>query len=87
MAVLFKLCRINLQMLLTPLDEPIEAPVEVKGETQSKTPSQRLRAVLFAQFAYEKESGKIPKDELFENFYAKKVEKVIEWVKSKLPEQ
>jgi hypothetical protein len=85
--VLIKLCRIELVALLTPKGVPLEAPIEVKSEAQSKTPSQRLRAVVFALFAFEKEQGKIAKDELFEFYYAKKMEKVIEWVKSKLPEQ
>lgn len=85
--VLFRLRGIALDCTLTPLNEELDAPQEVKSAIETKSPSQRLRAVLVAVFAHEKESGKLSKDELFEVFYAKRVEKIIEWLKTKLPEQ
>lgn len=85
--VLMKLTKINLDMTLEPLGQANETPIEVKGEIDAKTPSQRLRGVLYALFSYEKETGKTPKDELFTVFYERKIEKVIAWIKTKLPEQ
>ena len=86
MAVLFKLCRINLQMLLTPLNEAVEAPLEVKSDIHSKTPAQRIRACLFVLFKYEIETGKLAKDASFEMFYQQRCEKIIDWIKTKLPD-
>jgi hypothetical protein len=87
MLVFLRLRGINLDMTLEPMEQGAEVPLEVKAEIDAKTPSQRLRAVLYALFAHEKETGKTPKDELFEVFYARKVERIIEWLKTKLPEQ
>lgn len=85
--VLIMLCRINLTMLLTPLAEELEAPQEVKAEMESKSPSQRLRNVLFAVFAHEKQIGKVGKDDIYDVWYPKQMEKLIEFCKKRLPEQ
>ena len=85
--VVLRLRGLNLDCTLTPLATELDTPAEVKGEIDSKSPSQRLRGVLFVLFSHEKETGKIANDELFEVFYARRVEKIIEWLKTKLPEQ
>src|ERR1017187_10016063 len=71
--VLLKLCRINLDCTLTPLNQELDAPLEVKAEVETKTPSQRLRAVLFVLYKTEN------KAEPFEVFYANRIEKIIDW--------
>lgn len=85
MLVMLRLRGINLDCQFSPLENELEAPVEVSAAIETKTPSQRIRAVLFALFSHEKETGKIPKDTLFEIFYAQKCERIIEWLKTKLP--
>lgn len=84
--ILLKLCRINLDCTLTPLQQELEAPIEVKAEMEGKTPSQRIRGVIYALFRHEIETGKIAKDTLYEIYYAQRMEKIIEWLKGKLPE-
>jgi hypothetical protein len=85
--VLFRLRGIALDCTLTPLNQELEAPEEVKSEIAIKTPSQRLRSVLFAVFAHEKELGKIGKDEIYDVWYPKQMEKLIDFCKKRLPEQ
>lgn len=85
--VLFRLRGIALDCTLTPLNEELDAPQEIKAEIDCKTPSQRLRGVLFAVFAHEKETGKLSKDEMFESWYAAQMEKLITFCKKRLPEQ
>lgn len=85
--VLIKLARLELSMLLTPKHEPLEAPVEVKSGFHTKTPAARIRAVLFVLFKYEIETNKLPKESSFEPFYQQRCEKIIDWLKTKLPEQ
>ena len=82
---LLELNRMILQMQLIPLKFE-DAPMEIGGHADVKTPSQRLRAVLFVLFSHEKKTGVISQDEVFEFFYAKKVELLIDFIKKKLPE-
>ena len=86
MLVFLRLRGINLDMTLQPLEQAKEPPIEVKAKIDNQTPSQRLRSILYVLFDHEKTTGIIPKDELFDVFYARKIEKIIEWVKTKLPE-
>jgi hypothetical protein len=84
--VLFKLCRINLKMLLTPMGEAVEAPVEVKGELSRKTHSARLRGVLFVLFKHLESQGSSG-GKTWESWYADRMEAIIEDIKTQLPEQ
>ena len=84
MLVFLKLRNVNLDMTLEILGQT-EAPLEVKSETESKTPSQRIRACLFILWKHETETGQT-KDS-FNDFYANRCEKIITWLKTKLPDQ
>jgi hypothetical protein len=75
----FELLNKNLKVLIQPVDEPVEAMVEVKGVLGFKTPSQRLRNVLFVEWKQHH------KDEiLFDEFYTRELDRIIEIRKSKL---
>ena len=78
MTAFFQVKGHNMTMLLQPLDGPDEL-VAVKGELDVKTPSQRLRSVLFIWWKQTAE----PKPS-FEEFYHKKMEAMIEHIKTKL---
>ena len=70
-----------LEALFIPIGEKDAELVEAKGEMDLKTPSQRLRNCLFVWF---KELQKTGLKDTFDVFYAKKMEAVIEFVKSKI---
>jgi hypothetical protein len=70
----------NVRCMVEPLDVPTTGLDSVDTESDLKNPSQRLRAVLFIWWKSEKP------DVTFNEFYHSKMEKVIEWVKTKLPE-
>lgn len=72
-----KACRV----IITPDSGPPEETVAVDTERDSKTPSQRLRAVLFVWWQSLGAKGN------FDQWYAEKMEKIIDGVKTKLPEQ
>lgn len=57
--------------------EPAELK-DVKGEFDTKTPSQRLRATIFVLWKQRNEPGD------FEGFYKRQMDKLIDFVKSKL---
>lgn len=69
------------ELLIIPKDEKDAELIEVKGEMDVKTPSQRLRSVLFCFF---KEQQKKGLKETFDTFYARHLEKLIEYVKTKI---
>lgn len=79
--VLMELQGLLLELLIIPKDEKDAELVEVKGEIDCKSPSQRLRAVLFVYF---KEQQKRGLKETFDTFYSRHVEKLIEYVKTKI---
>lgn len=81
--VLFKLCRINLRMQLTPIGEAVEPPIEVKTDIQTKTPSARLRGVLFVLFKQLDGRGLL-KGKSFELFYSEQMNRVIDDYKAQL---
>lgn len=78
---LMELQGLLIEALFTPKDEKEAELVEVKGEMDCKSPSQRLRAVLFVYF---KEHQRRGLKETFDTFYARHVEKLIEYVKTKI---
>ncbi len=75
---LFDLQNVLVELLIYPKDEKDAEVLEVRGDVDSKTPCQRLRGVLFVWWKQEGQK------EIFELFYAAKMEKMIEWVKAKL---
>lgn len=83
--VMLRLRGINLNCVLTPLNVALEPEVSVKSEIDTKTPSQRLRNTFYAVFMYYKETGQVLKEELFEPFYNRRMELIIEKVKEELP--
>lgn len=68
----------NCRMMIQPLDMEADALVEVKSETEAKTQSQRIRACIFVMW---KQGGK---KGTFEEFYQRKTEKIIDWLKTQL---
>ncbi len=58
--------------------EDMDVPEYVKEFKQDKTPSQRMRSVLYLLWQKEGESG------VFDDFYKRKMEEVIEYFKKKL---
>lgn len=81
-----KVAMMSLQGVLTetliyPKEERNVDVVEVTTGLEHKTPSQRMRAVLFLLWKEAKT------DEPFETFYGKRMESLIEWLKSKLPDE
>lgn len=77
--VLFmELQNVECETTFTPLEIQDEAPEIIKTSLDNKSPSQRLRDVLFVWY---KQEGT---NELFDNWYAQKMEKIIDWVKTKL---
>lgn len=78
---LMELQGLLVEALFIPKDEKDAELIEVKGEMDVKTPSQRLRSVLFCFF---KEQQKKGLKEAFDTFYARHLEKLIEYVKTKI---
>lgn len=65
-------------MMIQPLEQEADAFIEVKSETEAKTQSQRIRACIFVMW---KQTGK---KGTFEEFYQRKTEKIIDWLKTQL---
>lgn len=80
-----QLNRMVLDMILRPLKSE-ETPFEIKGSDEHLSHSQRIRNALYCLFKFEQEKKTIPADELFEIYYAKKCERILDWIKRKLPE-
>lgn len=77
-AAFFDLQGQQLKMLLQPESlEPAELK-DVKGEFDGKTPGQRLRATIFVLWKQRGEIGE------YDDFYKKQMEKLIDFIKSKL---
>ena len=76
----FELLNQNLTMLLQPSANGAESTEthEVKSEFDRKTPGQRLRAVIFVAWKQGEEQGK------FEDYYLKRMERIIDAVKNEL---
>jgi hypothetical protein len=81
---LMDLQNILVDFLVIPKDENDPELVIVEKEMDLKTPSQRLRAVLFLLFKAEQQKGK---KDTFDGFYNRHMEKLIEFVKSKIDEK
>lgn len=68
----------NVRMMIQPLEIEADALVEVKTELEAKTQAQRIRACIFVAW---KQGGKKGS---FEDFYQRKTEKIIDWLKTQL---
>jgi len=68
----------NIECETTFTPKGVREEITIEGKTDTKTPSQRLRSVLFILWKQTKT------DELFDTWYAKKMEGFIDWVKNKL---
>lgn len=68
----------NVRVMLEPIDVPVEDLVEVTTEAEQKTKCQRLRAVLFVWWKQN------PHGEVFQSFYDRKMEAIIDRVKETL---
>jgi len=76
--VLFmELQNVECETIFTPLDFN-DGSVEIKTSIDNKSPSKRLRDVLFVW--YKQDGSK----ELFDVWYSHRIERIIDWVKSKL---
>ena len=69
------------EMIIMPKDEKDVDMLEVKKELIHKSPSQRLRSVIFLLWKQTNE------EQPFDVFYAGSMERIIEHLKTKLPEQ
>lgn len=69
---------LNIRMMIQPLDQEADALIEVKTERDAKTQAQRIRACIFVQW---KQGGKKGS---FEEFYQRKTERIIDWLKTQL---
>src|SRR4029077_14850795 len=79
-----KIALMNLQNILSeiiimPKDEKDVDLLEVKKEVIHKSPAQRMRSVIFLLWKQTDEK------EPFDIFYLSTMEKIIEWLKGKLP--
>lgn len=79
-----QLNRMVLELTLRPVKSE-ETPFEIKGNEDNLSESQRIRNALYALFKHEQETKKVPAEELFQTYYAKKCEKILDWIKAKLP--
>jgi len=70
----------NLKVFLQPTLEAPEALIEVKNNLGFKTPGQRLRAVLYIEWKQTQKNS----DVLFQEYYEKRMDQIIERVKTNL---
>lgn len=75
---------INLEALLNPIDHELTEEIKVKSDLDVKTPSQRLRSSLYVYFKKLEENGNDVGD--FADFYHRRMEKLIEFIKTKIDE-
>jgi hypothetical protein len=72
-------------LLIIPKDEKDAKLIEVRKEIDCKTPGQRLRAVLFILFREHQKTKNLK--ETFDVFYARYMEKLIEYCKAKIDQE
>ena len=82
---LFELQNMECKILIQPTTVETDGLKEIKGEFDTKTPSQRIRAVTYVLWKYLTDTQQI--EISFETFYLREMEKVINEIKSKLPDQ
>lgn len=80
-ALFFELQNINLDIVITPKDEPNPEEYKIEsGDLNTKSPSQRMRSVLFILWKQDNEGLE------FLEYYRRHMEKLIEFLKSKIKE-
>ncbi len=77
----FELQNRLLKVIIQPADEAAESLVEVKAPLGFKSPGQRLRGVLFLEWKQQKS------DMLFDDWYTREMERIIERHKANLEPQ
>lgn len=77
----FEIQNLLVEVLIYPKDSKDAEVLTVKKQIDGKSPSQRLHSVLFLLWKHEGESGN------FEAYYINRMEKLIEQIKARLPEQ
>jgi hypothetical protein len=76
---LMNLQNVLLDIIISPKDTPDADILEVKKEMIHKSPAQRMRSVIFLIWKQTDEK------ESFDVFYAAMMEKILDWLKAKLP--
>jgi hypothetical protein len=76
---LMNLQNVLLDIIISPKDVPDADILEVKKEMIHKSPAQRMRSVIFLIWKQTDE------EEPFDTFYLNMMEKIIDWLKGKLP--
>lgn len=79
-ALFMELQGLNVSMLITPSDEPTVEDYQIDADLEQKSQSQRMRSVLFILWKQN------PKGKEFSDFYKEQMEKLIEFLKSKIDE-
>ena len=79
-ALFMELQGLNVTMLITPSDEPQLEEYKIDSDLEQKSQSQRMRNVLFILWKQN------PKGIEFQDFYKEQMEKLIEFLKSKIDE-
>lgn len=78
-ALFMELQGINLELTIKPLDEKVKVEdYKIDKDLESKSQSQRIRSVLFILWKQDPEGME------FEDYYKRRTEKIIEWLKSKI---
>jgi len=78
-AAIMELHGLNIETFLKPLDAPPDEMLNITKDVNVKTPSQRLRAVMYVWW-----SKQDNQQEKFEAFYERKMESIIDSIKSKI---
>jgi hypothetical protein len=76
---LMNLQNVLLDVILSPKDTPDADILEVNKPMIHKSPAQRMRSVIFLLWKQTDE------EETFDTYYLKMMEKIIDWLKAKLP--
>jgi len=79
-ALFMELQGINVNMVITPLDEKDVEEYKIESDIDQKSPSQRMRSVLFILWKQDNESLD------FNDYYRKHMEKLIDFLKAKIKE-
>ena len=79
-ALFMEMQGINVNLLITPSDEPEAEQIKIDSDIENKSQSQRMRSVLFVLWKQD------PKGKEFADYYRGQMEKLIEYLKSKIDE-
>lgn len=79
--IFFEMQNLLVEVLIYPKDSKGAEVVKVQKQIDGKSPSQRLHSVMYLIWKHEGEEGS------FEAFYLSRMEKLIDQLKKRLPEQ